>query len=509
MNNVCLIEHPDDKADYRLFRLCEWAGYDLAHFGRSDLDNWPIASATAAVMVPLGPRAFSATGFFGRIDHARGYIWERNGQRFIPTYSPAYIQKGNAKYSAAFINDLQKAVELARGGMPPQVLDYTLDPTPMEALRWALEYRDALLVDPSIYLAFDIETPGKGDDEEDADTDPDAPDRTWNIERVGFSYRPLEAISVPWAPEYRAAVSLLLGSDGDKVVWNAGFDVPRLRRAGIDIRGTIHDGMVAWHILHSDLPKRLSFVATFTCPWQPAWKHLSGSKPAFYNATDADVELRSMLKIEEELKRANLWSVYQRDVVELEPILVHMHHVGMPVDLGVRHDRAVKLAERLASTKAELESCFPLETRKVAHVYKSTPADTTGLLCRPGLRQIPVCDHCGANKPAKAHFKRYVKKQNPCADRQTRLVEVEVDEYYRLAEFSPSRDQLVRYHQLLNRPLPMVWDKQKHCKKVSFGEKQIKELILKYKNDKIYPLILEYRSLDKIAGTYIGRPADD
>jgi hypothetical protein len=127
--------------------------------------------------------------------------------------------------------------------------------------------------------------------------------------------------------------------------------------------------MIAWHILHTDLPKRLGFVATFTCPWQPAWKHLSGSRPAYYNAVDADVEWRSMDFIEQELKRTGLWNVYDRDVLQLEPILVHMSEKGMPVDLEVRYDRAVKLDTDLKRVKAELEALSPLETRKVAHEY--------------------------------------------------------------------------------------------------------------------------------------------
>jgi DNA polymerase I-like protein with 3'-5' exonuclease and polymerase domains len=42
---------------------------------------------------------------------------------------------------------------------------------------------------------------------------------------------------------------------------------------------------------------------------------------------------------------------------------------------------------------------------------------------------------------------------------------------------------------------------------VSFAERQLKDLTAKYPNDTLYPAILTYRQLDKIAGTYIGRPA--
>jgi hypothetical protein len=266
--------------------------------------------------------------------------------------------------------------------------------------------------------------------------------------------------------------------------------------------------MVAWHILHTDLPKRLGFVATFTCPWQPAWKHLSGSRPAYYNAVDADVEWRSMEFIEKELVRTGLWSVYERDVVDLEPILVHMQNKGMPVDQKVRYDRACKLDAELKRVKAELEALTPMETRRIATVYKKTPEDTNGLQSRRGTTEIPVCPKCGAERPRKDHFKVYKKKLNPCGGLAPERRTIQIDVFYRLAPFSPSRDQLIRIHNHLKRPLPTKWDSKTRTQKVSFGEEQIKTLILRYRDDKLYPLILDYRSIDKLAGTYVGRPSD-
>lgn len=513
-NAVLLLDHFATRleGDFKLMRLVEWAGFALRDFQRGCIgpdDPTPWLNRTAppsVVVVPMGPAAISGLGLPGSVLDIRGYVTGGPGHASaIPTVSPGYIQRGNSRWSAAFIADLQKAVELSRSGLPAQFVDYGLDPRPDFALAWAKDYLTALAADPGLYLAFDIETPGKGNDEEDLDADGDAPDRTWRIERIGFSYRGLHGISFPWAPEYLAAVRLLLGSAGAKVVWNAGFDVPRLRRAGIHIAGIIHDGMVAWHVLHSDLPKSLKFVATFTCPWQPAWKHLSGARPAFYNCTDADVELRSMLRIEQDLRQGQLWDVYERDVVQLEPILAHMTARGMPLDAEVRADRARRLAERLAATREEMEAAVPMEARRIAHVYKEPPQSISGLHSRPGTRVVPVCVACGARRPRKDHFRVLKKKVNPCAAAGTRESEVRVDEYYRLADFTPSRDQLTRYHHFLRRPLPMVFDKKLRARKVSFAERQLKDLGGKYPLDKLYPAILQYRQLDKIAGTYIGR----
>lgn len=530
------------KAGFKLTRLLEWAGFSRNQFDiyntvwcrppNNELigtsyeqgaishcrnQHWDRLLDRSRVIVPLGNVPTGA--LIGRkgILSIRGYVWDASGRHVIPTVHPSFIARGQSKYSSAFINDIQKAVDAARNGVPPQVTNYLLDPSPMAALEWAKAYRAALSNDPGLYLAFDIETPGKGEDEDDVDLDEDAPDKTWHIDRIGFSYRGLSALSVPWAPEYLAAIRLLLSSNGPKVVWNAGFDVPRVRRAGVGIDGIIHDGMVAWHILHSDLPKRLGFVATFTTPWQPAWKHLSGARPAYYNATDADVELRSMEKIESELIKANLWDVYQKDVLDLEPILLHMHESGMPVDAAIRLDRACKLDAAISETRGEMESAVPVEARRIAIVYKKQPKDITGtglavadrgLLSRPSTRLVSTCAVCGAERPRKDHFKRYVKKINPCSDGQSITVEKPVVEYYRLAAFTPSRDQLVRYHQFLKRPLPLIYDKKTRTRKVSFGERQLKDLSLQYPSDMLYSTILEFRKLDKLAGTYIGRPVE-
>jgi hypothetical protein len=502
-----------DCHNFRLARLIEWAGLERDKFTLYDTTTNPPSSIDLTrhrVLVPMGNVATSTYAGLEGILTVRGYIQAGQwGNHILPTVSTSFIQRGQSKWSAAFIADIQKAVELAARGLPPQITEYVIDPSPLVAYAWAKDYRGQLLRNPSLRLAFDIETPGKGEDEDGLETDENgASDRTYHIYRIGFSYRPLTALSIPWEPQYFAAIRLLLESDGDKIVWNAGFDVPRVRRAGIPARGLIHDGMVAWHILHSDLPKKLGFVATFTCPWQPRWKHLSGSHPGFYNATDADVEWRSMECIDQELRRTGLWGVYQSDILDLEPVLVHMTEKGMPVDSVIREDRAKKLAEKLASAHHEMTSVVPLEARKIEKVFVNTPKSTEGLLSRPGSRVTTVCSACGAIKPRKDHFKRFVKKLNPCSDAELRRCNVDVQEWYRLAPFTPSRDQLSRYHAALKRPLPMVWDKDLGRKKVSFGEKQLKELRIKYPNDPLYGIILDYRQIDKLAGTYIGRPVD-
>lgn len=521
-------------AGFRLTRLIEWAGLDRTKFDiwntcwcrppNNQLEGeayefkavahcratkWDHLLSRVNVVVPMGNVPLFAFTQRKGILKARGYISTEGGRLILPTVHPSFIQRGQSKYSAAFIHDIQRAVEIAQHGHTPDQPRYVLDPSPMVALQWAERYVRELSRE-HIYLAYDIETPGKGDDEgllESDDLD-ELLDKSYFIWRISFAYHPHEALSIPWTPEYLPAIRLLLESGGDKVVWNGEFDNPRIRYNGVMINGTIHDGMVAWHILHSDLPKGLGFVATFTCPNQPAWKHLSHQQPAFYNATDSDVELRSFLAIMEELKVTGLWDVYQRDVLDLNPILQHMTLQGMPLDAEVRLDRARRLAERQRVVSQTMEEVVPFNARRIDKVFAAVPKSREGLYSRPSTRMVPCCERCGLERPRTEHFKHYVKKVNPCDGAQKVVREVAVEEWFRLKPFKPSRDQLIHYQNAMGRPVPTTYDKKTRSRKPSMGEKQIKGLIGKYPLDRLYPLVLEYRELDKIAGTYVGRPID-
>ena len=525
------------RAGFKLTRLIEWAGFDRAKFGiinavwcrppgnrlegeayESGAVNycrqahWGQLVAGCRVVVPMGNVALAA--FTGRkgILSQRGYVDTRlSTPLLLPTIHPSFIQRGQSKYSAAFINDVQKAVRVAKEGLPHVQTDYLIDPSPATALRWAATYRQVLAADPRIRLAYDIETPGKGEDEGEVDDE----DPTYTIWRIGFSYRPLGALTVSWTPEYMAAIRLVMESPGEKVVWNASYDNPRIRYHGIGIGGLVHDGMVAWHILHSDLPKGLGFVATFTCPWQPAWKHLSGSHPGYYNCTDADVEARSFAAIEGELKRVGLWDVYDRDVLQLEPILQHMALKGMPVDAEVREDRARQLAVRQREVKGDIETLVPVEIRSwlPKDGYTKAPADTAELVTIRVRVPVRRCVRCGLPNPTKPHVKTLkrptaTRPQNRCAGATTEERVEEVERYARLTEFKPSRDLLLRYQTHLRRAIPTVYDKRRGKRRPSMNEKALKELAGKYGGDPIYLKVLTYRSLEKIAGTYIGRYQD-
>ncbi len=524
-------------AGQQLTRMLEWAGFDRSRFdifnsvwcrppgnrlegedyeagavGHCQTKHWGGLLGRSRVLVPMGNVPLAALGFRKGILRTRGYVRPYAGgdQHVVPTLHPSFIRRGNSRHTASFIHDIQKAVQIATEGIPLQFADYLLDPLPGEAYEWARTYRRRLDNDPSLLLAYDIETPGKGEDEGEVR---DEDDPTYRILRIGFSYEPYTAMSIPFEPPYMAAIRMLMGSEGEKVVWNESFDNPRLRRSGVAINGQVHDGMVAWHVLHSDLPKGLGFVATFTCPFQPEWKHLSHARPAFYNATDADVELRSMLAIREELVRNNLWRVYERDVLELNPVLRAMEERGVPVDEEVRYDKAVKLAALQGEVWKEMEGLVPREARRwePRQGFTREPEDKAGLIQITVDIPVPRCDRCGLVAPLKPHFRTFKKPtakrpQNPCGGGGVVTSVEAVSRWARLVPFKPSRTQLLRYQDVMGRPTPMTRDKKSGLMKPTMNEQAIRKLMGKYKDDRLYPAVLRYRELDKLAGTYIGRP---
>lgn len=530
------------RAGFRLTRLLEWAGirrdqvsilntvwcrppdnklsgeaYETGAIDHCRRAHWGhLLEGGHDVAVPLGGVATAALlGPGPGILKRRGYVEPVRGTTLhaIPTVHPSFIQRGQAKWSAAFIQDVQKAVQLAGFGLPFVVNDFTLDPGPMEALAWARDHLARLARDPRLRLAYDIETPGKGDDEDEVDQDDDP---TYTIHRIGFADGPDRALSVPFEPPYFAAIRALVESSGEKVVWNAGFDNPRLAAAGFGVRGLIHDGMVAWHVLHSDLPKSLGFVATFTCPWQPPWKHLSQRSPAFYNATDAAVEWESMRVIEADLREAGMWETYERDVVRLEPLLAHMHNVGMPMDLEVRLDRAIKLGERKREIKRAMQEAVPPSLKRVHPPagFVRPPSDTSLLVPIRVDLEVRRCDRCGQVGPRKDHFRTLKRPtasrpQNPCGGAGV-VVNVEsVERYAAPVEWVPSRVNLIAYNEALGRVTPTKWDKAAGKRKLTMDEKAIHVMLKAHPDDPLYPLVLDYRVVEKIAGTYIGEVISD
>ena len=403
-----------------------------------------IAKTRPQVIVALGNTALKRlTGLTG-ISRLRGFpIRHSSGAWVMPTYHPSFLlprrgQKESAKLMGLVRLDLRRALDMAERGFALDRSVYALDPTPDEAAVWATGFEAALRAGRAQYLSWDIETPGKleASQEEDLDSEEDDPEESpqdeygsTQILRVSFAYLPGVAMSIPWRPEYGAVIRRLLGNPEVRhVTWNGfAFDVPIVALNNVAIRGTVYDGMWAWHLLQSDLPRGLEAVASVYAPELGPWKHLGASDPAYYNAKDADAALRNFLGIEGELRDRGTWGLYERHVVELYPILFRAGRQH-----GVLVDQAYQRALRI-ELEAERDTLFRQAQRAVApelrrqKLYVRPPKGRTEEVVPVRVQaSVKVCAGCGKVRPVKTHFTK-----GPCSlGAKVELRDLEVERWH-------------------------------------------------------------------------------
>jgi len=233
------------------------------------------------VIVACGATAFSALTGHSQISKLRGYVWPSIGlsgvRKVIPTIHPAaalYDRKGGVKgalassefkpylYRHVIATDLKKARvesytrELIR---PERQLIYNFASVG-EVLEWLDYYEKEPLV------CFDIEVVN------------------YELACISFSSDPTIACSIPlsgqWSETDEAIIwrglQRVLGNRVSvKVAQNGIFDIHfLLTRCGIEVRGPIHDTMIAHSVMYPELPKGLAFLGSVYCGAQGYWKDM-------------------------------------------------------------------------------------------------------------------------------------------------------------------------------------------------------------------------------------------
>lgn len=425
----------------------------------------------------------------------------------IAAAHPAYLMRGKNHEIPVLVFAFRRALEIAPAGLTLAKPIYLLDPDPAVFSGWVDDYLKELAANPtSTFLSYDIETPYKRGKAEDQIAKEDEEDYT--ILRVAFAYRPNEAVSVPWTAAHFADFGRLFNSPGAKLGWNSDvYDRPRVEfHLGDRIAGDHLDGMLAWHVLNSALPKGLGFVAPFYAQTSSMWKHLSSSEPAFYNAKDADMALQIWLGVKEDLRSNNLWEVFDRHVIQLNRVYEFMSSKGVLLDKAKRDAAEVKLTAILESSEAAIAAVIPTEILQLKPFAK-TPKDLVGLVEISGQRKTTKCPLCSTLDVKAAHYKPTGKKklaagepQNPCCGNKSIKVTIPSIQWAKPLPFKLSNQSLRRY-QAHMKQRPVLTPKER---KVTFDDKAITKLINSYPNDKLYPLIGEFRQVQKLLGNYVG-----
>lgn len=458
------------------------------------------------VIVPMGNVPLLATLNLEGITSKRGYVWwsDEYNAYILPTVHPSYIMRGNANWEAAFMYDLRHAVEIAREGWEPIERDYAIDPTPNDAAIWCETFKQVLYAYPGLFLGTDIETPEKAQGDED-EIDISLGYQAGVIYRIGFAYvHPAtgrtHSLTVPWTPSYLEIIQSILVAGAELIFCNRHFDVPRIKAHGLGL-SIVRDLQEAWHVLHTDLPKKLEFITPFLCPRQPAWKHLNvGDTAPIYNAIDAAVQVEGMLRLRELMRGHRMWDVpYEADIHDLNPILVFMSAQGMPVDVEKRKEASLKCMELMDDAKERINKAA--EGARPEKIYKKF---------RPGLESTTItveetiCSECGKKAgPKHPHFHcGTASGEVPLGERTTRVVEATA--YIQPLDFKPSQKGLIRYAKFKGYKLITRWNKEEQCQKVTMDETAVRQYALRHETDSLWPLVLEYKELQTLLTRYIG-----
>lgn len=437
-------------------------------------------------------------------------FWSETYQAWvIASDHPSFFMRGSTHLIPVMQFCAKRALEIAEKGLKIEEPTYLEGPLPETFTSWVADYTRHNL---DSILSYDIETPYKQGKAEDKIAREDDVDFT--ILRVSFSYKPVEGpvrtVSVPWQAEFLPGIEKVFASKGPKCGWNnSNYDDPRIR-VHTPINGDIYDGMVMWHILNSALPKGLGFVTPFYVQNTAMWKHLSASKPAFYNAKDAHMALLNVLGIIPDLQKANLWDVFENHVLRLNRALTYMTGVGVKRDEELRARAECDLSLLLDATEKKMESAIPEEARKFK-VFKKTPPPEkrAGLVQVDGegdFKQCPLCLSLLSGSIAQ-HFKSIGKKriktgepENPCFGLKPVKTSLPTKLWAKPLPFKISSKGMQNYQQVL-RHQAVVNRKEN---RITFDENAIIKLQKRYPQDPLYPLILEHREYQKLLSTYIG-----
>jgi uracil-DNA glycosylase len=218
------------------------------------------------LIVGLGATALWFMMGRGAITKQRGTIMTSQYGKFLPTFHPAYLMRGQWELRPIVVSDLAKAKREAatREVIRPARTIYV--PETIADIEDA-----AKQIERSPLVAIDIETAIE------------------QITCVGFAWSPTECLTIPFLSTSRpgnsywseadereavAWVRRLCALPMPKVFQNGLYDLHYLWRSyGITVENCLHDTMLLHHALHPEVKKSLGFLGSLYSD-EPAWKQM-------------------------------------------------------------------------------------------------------------------------------------------------------------------------------------------------------------------------------------------
>jgi len=454
----------------------------------------------------------------------------------VPTFHPSFLQRGATNLIGTVLWDLRKAEEARTHGRPPATHSLVVDPPVEWFERWVGEVVAARVQDPAGYpISSDVETPDKvgGKDEGEISAD----DQSYQLLRHNVACHPDEGITVPHTGRYLDALRRLYGSPGAIWMWNREYDFARQVHAGMlreQDSAKVVDLMWLWHVLQSDVPRGLGFVAPFYSSYGP-WKHIANDEPGVYAAVDALQTHRCGFGIYRDLAKSGQLQVALRHTHQLlATVLRPAQLVGLQVDRQQLQVFKEQLVEKARDRLQLLQGCVPEvlapltpkgglkrppaadllhvkasaltrrgKTRKgkpTAEIKQELYAKST-VVERLVLREVFVCRTCGAADVDRRH-KCAVSAPGavPAAGPRLDMDVASVTRWFWQEPFNPdSPAQVLAY-------IKHRKHKPGRAKRSEGGESTNKETLdrlSRVTKDPFYGALLDYRAIGKVKGTYV------
>lgn len=154
-----------------------------------------------------------------------------------------------------------------------------------------------------------------------------------------------------------------------KVGHNVKFENKWLIRYGCDYEGPVFDTMLAKHLLDEERPHGLKELVSRFIPEfdgyedevgvlakQYGWDKIPLQKLAKYNALDADLTLRLMIRFEPKLIKGGFYKLFRNLFMPLSSLIAHGEYRGIPVDTAYLDG----LVETYGNKIAKLEKALRL-----------------------------------------------------------------------------------------------------------------------------------------------------
>ena len=199
---------------------------------------------------------------------------------------------------------------------------------------------------------------------------------TAEIIGLAFSYEPYTGWYVPFPADFAGTKAVLdefrpffENESIEKVGQNLKYDLLALKKYEVNVRGTLHDTMLAHYLLKPELRHNLNFLSETYLRYTPvAIEELIGKKGkdqlnmrqvavervAEYAAEDADLTIQLHQKLYPELKKQGFTKLYEEVEMPLVMVLTDMEYEGMKVDMEFLKSYSKELTEELRQLVEEI-----------------------------------------------------------------------------------------------------------------------------------------------------------